>query len=881
MSRRLRLRPVAYPEMSRKLLLIVFALAAVSVAFVLSKSPGEVAQLGPPLGAVTEVDPIDVAPLEGTVSAGEPLRDDVGIARKTSSTFEANPQVFPRGGLLITALDLNTDEPMVGAKIVVTEMDRFDIDFRDLSREANMGQSGRFAYASEEFLTDDRGQVRVPLPNARVTLTASTSTHFDIMTYFPMADCKVLMRLEAETTVPVRVIDEAGHPLEGAPVSLRAYSRYRSQFYFPLTFTNADGRARLRATEAWKESPEGSKKVVSLEIFGFPRVEIPIDFDHLTEEEVVLEMPATGQVEVIILNEKGEPTQDAFEVTLRSYALSSEDWNRDMPSLLRRQTVEHGRALFSYVALGRELTVRAKSKKHKVDLRASLEGPSTRGVTATLRLDSGEGYMALFGRILPVEGLDIQNLSLRVEVHDSLNGGDSRQEVEIETDAQGHFKFPIKDRFGPGMQSSLVFVKDRTARTPRKTAVLDWSDTYGQGVFDLGDITLAPSPIVVAGRVIDAFGNPVRDALARLEWGRVANREGGAMQWQEIRGLATRTNKNGEFAMRFDLCAGRYRLVLAHTYLQAKPQEFRLNDADVLVHMQKQISVVGRVLVDREIDLNAIDLIIQHLDDSEEAGYTIHRGSFQSTFFSGKDGSFHVGKLLEGPAILRVQSHKFGMDLFVLDGLHLQADENQCIIPDIDLRGLLRQVSVSLVDEQGQRVKHGWIRFAGKGRAMSLQDGGFDDIVSETGLDFEIGAFRMRSVSLSGVVDDCEVVLQQGMPVSVILGNKDVVPEGMDISVAFFLPYPRENNAPFASQLKILSEGDFALLPGSGSYTLKFYAHEEKGGVVQLKLYGSSPTLLDIRDSGELQEYHVTIPEQALNLAVEDIKSWEYFNPIR
>ncbi|MFT5290409.1 MAG: hypothetical protein ACI8QS_003228 [Planctomycetota bacterium] len=525
---------------------------------------------------------------------------------------------------------------------------------------------------------------------------------------------------EAELALRVQVLDVDGKPAIGVEVGYRIQPRDAQDSGNDLDqaiTTAPDGIAILdrekekRVMDYFEGMHQPFERVVTCRgAFIDPASEVVEE--SAIEDVVVLEMNPTGAVDVEVRGPDGELIIDGVAVQL-SWTFPGEE-QRDSFEWLK---VEGGLASYEHLSCGMRLDVGGSVRgSFFKGVRQELPGPRKQGERVSVVLRFEEEHPVLSGRLLMPDGTPCADFTFGLEIE--YTGPPKRPRDAFrwrgsfhETDASGDFSIAWSmanwTREGASGVRRLRFTENASSseelgRAPTFTTVLAPLFVEGQTRYELGEFGLEPSPLAVAGQIVDAEGEPARHVYVSLQY---AVEEGGTLKWYNYNSRP-RTRDDGRFEIYSHLPFQRLRVSGRKNRGGAtEALDIQMGADDVrLVFLEDDDestkgTVLGTVLADAEIPFSGLEVRMRSV--GEERNW--RTGS--STVFS---GAFHISRVLPGTYLLELvaDGHGFSGPDFVLfeeQGVFVRSGEETVVSP-IDLRGKLRLFELKILDAEGERV---------------------------------------------------------------------------------------------------------------------------------------------------------------------------------
>ena len=573
----------------------------------------------------------------------------------------------------------------------------------------------------------------------------------------------LVLRLLPECVVRSRVWDPSGRtPLVGVDVRVLHLGPLGSCEFGSATTEGVEAIATLRHSQRWGVLRAGRSWILVPRVLAEPGLERILDQTHPPEEIVDFVLPATGAVEVMLLDAEGNPFRGEATVHLR---INPEVEVSPLFGPKRRQLnceADDGRAIFSHVALGLKLEAEAIREGSRSGPRVSIPGPVRSGEKTSVTLQFGADHPVLQVRVVDADGSPL--------AHERVGYTGCGVTSTATTSLEGILRFDLP-AWGVGGEPGTLTVNRGTAGRG-EVAV---PPNLKPGLQDLGTVVLGSVPLLVRGRIVDAGGEPVPGAGITLH----ASSRDPMTQWSHSWDLDSELDDQGRFEIRRHPSDGALCLLASAPGYFGVPVEFQPGDTGVVLQLQPTGTIVGRVLVDDWALLEHIE--IAALPDRPVVGRAMH--STQARV-SREDGRFEVGGLRPGTYSVRAYpTNEFHDEFAIIFDVEVRSGEvaRDPRLDPFDLRNTVSLCRVSVLDEQGNWVRSGTLHWAevlmpGHRRTRSLDGGPIDLLVPCRATNITVRAPGYRPAKRRSVKGDLEIRLQPALPVRLILRAEGDLP---------------------------------------------------------------------------------------------------------
>lgn len=375
--------------------------------------------------------------------------------------------------------------PVAGARVAYLDVER-----AGLPREADRSgdPDGAFAQALVRE-ADAAGRVRFPTPDTPTRLAGWHGEAYGERTLAVREPGPVRLALVPDPPVRVRVVDLAGAPVAGVPVVLRTANDILNR--------------RRTGSDGWVELPlRGRRRVLpdpgAFVQLGILAADLEVVRVVRPVEPLELVLPEVGSVELELVD---GGTRFLGNGDVQLYLTEAEEARQPTARFAYElhAPFEQGRARFEFVGLGLEHVVAVHTDERQ-ESGLEFRGPARNGEVRRLRVEVGAQVPVLAGRLLEESGVPLSGVTARLTLREEW----SSRQVGVRTGPEGDFRQGIVDT--EGFETIQVEVLAPSNRLhdghfplPRLVA----------GLNDLGDLNLTPTPLLMAGRVVDAEGRPV------------------------------------------------------------------------------------------------------------------------------------------------------------------------------------------------------------------------------------------------------------------------------------------------------------------------------------------------------------------------------------
>lgn len=417
----------------------------------------------------------------------------------------------------IAVVDAATGHPCPAATVWVLGIDHPSYF---VPRDPLQSARERFARDGTALRTDERGEVRVPValaPGGIAEVAALAGDRWcQCHPPWPPRP-RLVLAVEADPVVAVRLLGPDDRPAaiavlcgsQGGDILLRVDPTTGLAHFRPTA---------LRMQGAWTRVEEGriddaARIWITLDAVTAVPIAIELDPGLALPAQVTLRAPACGSLRVKVVDAKGAPIARGH-----AHAGAIDPTTGRCGALGTWREIRDGEARFDAVALGLEVQVQvgAETGPHT---NATIAGPAKPGeeIVATVATPAqradGRTPHDITGRLLAPDGTPMARCGVHLVVDRNVSGSHPVR-ASAGTDDAGAFTVTALGPFDAGNEILIAVMApgNQAGRPVDHFAVRPLQ--HARAGTELGDVRTARAPLLVAGRVLDTFGNAVR---ARIE----------------------------------------------------------------------------------------------------------------------------------------------------------------------------------------------------------------------------------------------------------------------------------------------------------------------------------------------------------------------------
>jgi hypothetical protein len=742
-------------------------------------------------------------------------------------------------GALVRVVHASNGAPAAGARVWVEREGRDDAQWSQTWLE--LGDLGAVLASGlgEEHTADERGIVRLPLPEGGLWVSAELGRERgEGRVERGALECTI--QIAPVRKVEVLTVDQSGNPLAGVQVAI-VLPTAPGWGEIARGVTGSNGRRVLHvdseAADTIDPAPILAPMLVQSEPAG-----VDVQPGNLPQDVVRFVIGAHGRVVVRAVDGRGELRRSRGHVGLGADAKRNLDLAPAQAAgpWFDRPLVD-GEAVFERVGVGIALRTWVEARGFEAAV-ADVEGPPGPGAERLIEVPLLEPRWSVRGRALEEDGEPLG--AARVWGWLSVDGARGEQVLGVWTDEQGHFE----DRGGTALAgapagTAVELEGARDGEVARRGFVrLPLPDD--EGVLDLGAIAMSPIGLVASGRVALPDGKPVSNAEVFVVG----------------TSLVGRSSPEGLFAISGDAPSASFELVARDwLFLSAPPVPARAGEQNVVVPMRRGARLGGQLLLPADLPAASLRMVVEVEPDSAGASAPWR---FEDSHL-GVGGEFELSPLETG--LGRFAVGLGDTELTLAEGLRLREGE-LCRLERIDLGARLAMVHLTCVDETGQPLTSGEVHCLGPGGERTSSqplrvDGTVAIAALEPRVDVEVEVPARPAARFAGAADGDRLVVPAGVRVTFALAALPALPPGAALRV-------RARNGSGVHELSAhaIAAGSGAgelLLGAARTWSLRWSLVRQDGR--ETELASGAPATLEV--GSEPGELHVDASVDAEELA--------------
>ncbi len=812
-------------------------------------------------GAGVRAEPVslgqDVRASELSVSPNDETQSPAATGRR-SFDEESPPQPLepaalpvhsprPVNGIAAFVLLENSDTPVPNAVVSWAPLQAPDGAERIERRALGEELSAVLERRGETFLADQEGVVWLPRSNHSALATCRHGDRWGFVEFRGDYQ-RVELRLFPDAKLSVRVVAApGGAPLAGAQVAVHYQWRGESDI-LATRETNLAGLAEFDHVRQYGRHYWSHTEELSVRLSGLYEPPVGVTFDPWNPpgEPIELVLPPSATIEAEVLAQDG--TRFEGPALVRVVQASADDKRpfSDQGRTIARPTVG-GVATFRQIEPGVALRLRVETNDRHHCVPVAIRSPAA-DESERVHLELEQRLPVIEGRLVDTEGLPIASQPVISKLFSSTK--------TLYTDPEGHFRHALS--FAINRPEPLTYELHLKAEDERDlVAMTELAGPLQSRTYDLGDLVLEASPVLVEGRVVDPDGRPIPGALLRVTY-----HDG--KSHKRLTELDTFSREDGSFRIAGHAPAASLGLRARHPSFAGNPIEtFRAGSKNVEIVMSSAGRLTGSLLLDEEWHTDFCQVMLRRAGENEwsEWGQMFRPGRFE--FVALEPGVYTL-------RVATTTETAVGVDV---EGIVVEAGETtrDSRLFGIDLRSKLKRIEVQVTSLDGTPIEEGVLHHRAVGavewdpESAEVSEGLGHVFTLLDEVDLFVEAERFRTAYLPGVREDQEVALDAGIPVRLIWkkppprkGNRR-----LSVRIAPLRGDDPELYASYSVHSKKKSKVQF--FPKAGTYQVRYRVLEFDGSRRWNRILEQESSF-DIRDQVDPQEIVLKAPEKVLEL---------------
>jgi len=564
--------------------------------------------------------------------------------------------------------------------------------------------------------------------------------------------------------IEVEVLDASGAPVPDVEVRLAtcmAPGHWAASS--PAARARTDERGRVRLAD---EEPSRARRIETPSVAATPRVLEARSGERFADPARLVVEP-TGAIEVIVLDERGQPPAVPLEIAL-GFAYENADTDLGSELWCERAVALDGRAVFPRVALARRWVLLAAERGYQGNVR-KFDGPSHAGGRTVVSLTARPWGALVRATLLDGSGTRLGDTPVELARASQFGQVGYDSLARATTDARGAVGFSTAVP-APGSATRWIVLASRgsaPAHAVSLAAPEPSTDEHGRPLFECGTLTVREPLTLAAGRVLDPDGRGVAGARVSPFVSSLDGR-GAALFWPG----EARTQADGSFRIAcLDLPAKLSLYVRAAGFAPYAAHGVRPGDDALAISLERASIVRGRAVLPEGIPAVNVHVVLDALDSGEDRELDLALdGSFERLHVA--PGRYRALVRLGAEPSFEPEPHEATL-LLATEPFDLVAGDVRDL-GDLDVGGLLHVFKLRVSDAHGAPLADALVSPTPGSRASPIEQrtgpSGCVRFVSVAAtLDARVSAEGFRARELRGLGADTSVALAPGIPVSVRL----------------------------------------------------------------------------------------------------------------
>ena len=417
------------------------------------------------------------------------------------------------------------------------------------------------------------------------------------------------VRVVTDWALEVRAVDPRGAGV--ADLALSVTGRKPQERWFRRTTegwkTDSGGRARIEHASHHVAGGSELEWFVAADGVALEPLRVPFEVDPPPTEPLVLPLPWSGSLEVRVFGPTGEPAGPPTAVQVGIVRPGEEREFSPFRGQRRdyaQESLVDGRAIFELVEIDQELEIRTAGDWGAPVTKRFEDGPRRAGERLSFDLRTGVDHPVVQVRIVDEQGDALVDTDIGLRLTGRMSFSLIDRQLVVRSDEDGQVALAVRSGFKEG--DSRLLVASAGDGDEERSARLELSRELEPGLNFLGDLTLAPPPLLVGGIVEDSAGAGVAGAQLEVSYDRS---DEGWGWWTQLEVGEVVSAADGSFEIRSALAAKRLRVQARSGTQESATETAEAGEASLRLAIREVGHLEGSVLLPEGAPHDAIQIV--------------------------------------------------------------------------------------------------------------------------------------------------------------------------------------------------------------------------------------------------------------------------------
>jgi len=545
--------------------------------------------------------------------------------------------------------------------------------------------------------TDARGECRLPMDKSGLNVLVTFENLLGRAWITGNQTRPQTVELRADHDLVVSVTGHTGRPARDVTVMLERLSPHGPPAKYELGKTDAEGKLTWLHAQDLTTKPADRYVLVFAVGSGIESKAENIDLLSARKVEVALRMPRSGSITFQLVDETGKPFDISghgrVELALTMHAERPDAHGTHIGRSPQRTFGDDGRVVVDQVAFDQFYSARVRRFLQRPQVG---KGPTTERPDIVVPIVVRDSLVMFKGRVVDSNGAAISKRPLRLTCRHER--GMSSQSSETGENGEFVIAMPYLE---PGTKVDMTGQIGKLGSPVELACRIASGRTVTAGTNDLGKLEFMPPPLLLSGRLV------LPESLASIRHVSWQVEKMVGRGWETLYELQTTWLADRHFEIRGTVAAdASLRLSFGKgPYLPHAPLEFAPGTKDVEIELEAAGTIDATLLVDSwEWDTSLLVSLEREGTKKSNALSPLIDAS-QLYLYATEEGKlvYQWNGLLPGLYDLRVECLGARDPLVSIRGIRVisgKAVDNR--LNNIDLRGRLRSVEISVIDEDSK-----------------------------------------------------------------------------------------------------------------------------------------------------------------------------------